>query len=245
MHPRIIIPAIVFTLLASCQQRPSAHQEGSEPTADPSQWVVEQMPGGTVKVAYEAMEIEDRAGCTIWFKRKLTAPVEIEYDVTVVSKGGPSDRVSDVNCFWMANERGEMADVARTVPRKRSGRFSEYHTLLTYYTGMGGNNNTTTRFRRYDGTGERPLMAEHDLRGQEVLLAPNTTYRIRLVARDGVAEFWRDGKRIFSFKDPQPLKTGWFGFRTVNSHLRISRFRIHHPAQADHARQEGQDPRCK
>lgn len=193
------------------------------------------MPGGTVKVTDEAMEIEDRAGCTIWFRSKLTAPVEIEYEVTVVSKGGPSDRVSDVNCFWMASDAPAMANAAQTLPRKRSGRFSEYHSLLTYYVGMGGNNNTTTRFRRYDGTDDRPLMAEHDLRSPEVLLAPNTTYRIRLVARDGIAEFWRDGKRIFSFKDREPLKAGWFGFRTVNSHLRISRFRIHHPAQADRA----------
>ena len=71
---------------------------------------------------------------------------------------------------------------------------------------------------------------EHDLRGPEVLLTPNATYHIRLVARDGQAEFWRDGKRVFSFKDPQPLKSGWFGIRTVNSHLRISGFRVHSPA---------------
>ncbi len=192
------------------------------------------MPGGTVKFADGALEIEDRGGCTIWYKLRLTAPVEIEYDVTVIAKGGPSDRASDVNCFWMADEARAPEAVPLTVPRKRSGKFSEYDSLLTYYVGMGGNNNTTTRFRRYDGTGARPLMAEHDLRRPEVLLTPNATYRIRLVARDGQAEFWRDGKRIFSFKDPQPLKSGWFGIRTVNSHLRISGFRVHSPADGKH-----------
>lgn len=232
MHPRTLVPAIVFMLLISSQQRSTADQVESEPTADLSQWVVEQMPGGTVKVGDGALEIEDRAGCTIWFKRKLTAPVEIEYDVTVVSKGGPSDRVSDVNCFWMANETHAAADADPTAPRKRSGKFSEYDSLLTYYVGMGGNNNTTTRFRSYNGTAARPLLADHDLQAPEVLLTPNTTYRIRLVARDGRAEFWRDGRRIFSFKDPQPLKSGWFGIRTVNSHLRISRLRVHPPARA-------------
>jgi hypothetical protein len=233
MFLKTIIPTFIFSLWISCPERTLSDQVENEPTADPSQWVVEQMPGGTVKVSGGALEIEDRAGCTIWLKRKLTAPVEIEYDVTVVSKGGPSDRVSDVNCFWMANESHAAADADLAVPGKRNGRFSKYHSLFTYYVGMGGNNNTTTRFRRYDGTSARPLLPEHDLRGPEVLLTPNATYRIRLVARDGVAEFWRDGRRIFSFKDPQPLLSGWFGIRTVNSHLRISRFRVHPQAHAE------------
>ena len=230
MLSKTIILATVFVLWVSCQDRVLADLVEDGPTADFSQWVVEQLPGGTVKVTDGALEIEDRGGCTIWYKPKLTAPVEIEYEVTVIAKGGPSDRVSDVNCFWMANETHAVADASLTVPRKRSGKFSEYDSLLTYYVGMGGNNNTTTRFRRYDGTAARPLLGEHDLRGAEVLLTPNASYRIRLVARDGEAAFWRDGRRIFSFKDPQPLQSGWFGIRTVNSHLRISRFRVNHPA---------------
>ena len=35
-------------------------------------------------------------------------------------------------------------------------RSATYDTLRTYYVGYGGNANTTTRFRRYDGTGARP-----------------------------------------------------------------------------------------
>ena len=33
----------------------------------------------------------------------------------------------------------------------RSGKFEEYNDLLTYYVGLGGNRNTTSRFRRYIG----------------------------------------------------------------------------------------------
>lgn len=179
------------------------------------------MPGGRVQITADRVEIEDAAGCSLWLNQKLTAPIEISYDVTVISRGGPHDRVSDVNCFWMANDPKAPNGCPFAAGHKRSGKFSDYDTLQTYYVGMGGNENTTTRFRRYDGTHVRPLRPEHDLRSPRVLLEPNQTYHIRLVAKDGVAEYWRDGERLFVFKDPAPLTSGWFAIRTVKSHLEI------------------------
>jgi Domain of unknown function (DUF6250) len=194
------------------------------PAADSGRWRVEQLPGGTVRFREGEIEIADTAGCTVWLREKLTAPVEITYEITAVVAGGPHDRVSDVNCFWMAREPADSA--AAAMPTARSGKFSDYDSLLTYYVGMGGNNNTTTRFRRYDGTAARPLRPEHDLADRKFLLEPNRPYRLRLVARDGVAEFWRDGEKIFSFRDPAPLTSGWFALRTVNAHLVIKNFRV-------------------
>lgn len=191
-------------------------------TASLENWVVEQMPGGRVSTRGDALVIEDARGCTAWFRQPLVAPVEITYEVTVVSRGGPFDRVSDVNCFWMASD----PKAPEALPAARSGRFGDYDTLQTYYVGMGGHNNTATRFRRYAGDGAKPLLPEHDLSEKRFLLMPNQTYRIRLVARDGVAEFWRNGERIFSFADPSPLTRGWFALRTVNSHLEIRNLRI-------------------
>jgi hypothetical protein len=188
-------------------------------------WAVEQMPGGSVATKDGALEIVDAGGCTVWLREKLTAPVEISYEVTVVDRGGPHDRVSDVNCFWMASDPKAPA----ALPAGRTGKFADYDSLHTYYVGFGGNTNTTTRFRRYDGTAARPLLPEHDLRDAKFLLAPNRTYRIRLVARGGVAEFWRDGEKLFSFRDPSPLTSGWFAFRTVQSHLLIRNFRVNRP----------------
>lgn len=193
--------------------------------ADLSLWSVEQMAGGTVKVRGAALEIEDKAGCTLWWREKLTAPVTITYTVTLLARGGPNDRVSDLNCFWMAQEReGAAAPFAAGQPR--SGKFSDYNSLLTYYVGYGGNNNTTTRFRRYDGTDARPLLPEHDLAAPRFLLEGNRAYRIRLVAREGRAEFWRDGELIFRYDDPKPLRQGWFALRTVQSHQLIEDLRI-------------------
>jgi hypothetical protein len=193
-------------------------------------WRVEQMPGGNVTVRDGALVIDDNAGCTVWLRAKLTAPVVITYEAIVVARGGPNDRVSDLNCFWMARDPSADGGCPFASGHGRSGKFSDYDSLLIYYVGCGGNANTTTRFRRYDGTEARPLLPEHDLSEKRFLLEANKTYRIKLVARDGVAEFWRDGEKIFSYRDPAPLTTGWFAFRTVKSHLEIRHFRVERPA---------------
>jgi len=93
--------------------------------------------------------------------------------------------------------------------------------------GYGGNTNSTTRFRRYDGTAARPLLPDHDLNDKKFLLVANHPYRIRLVAlADGTAEFWRDGEKVFTYRDPTPLKRGWFALRTVKSHIELRDFRV-------------------
>lgn len=210
-------------LVAAVRATPPSPAENA--TADLQFWAVEQQPGGTVTTRDGALVIEDAGGCTVWLRERLTAPVEISYEVTVVAKGGPRDRVSDLNCFWMARDtRSDAAPFA--AGQSRNGKFSAYDTLQTYYVGYGGNNNSTTRFRRYDGTADRPLLPEHDLRARQFMLEGNRTYHIRLVVRDGIAEFWRDGERIFEFKDPAPLNHGWFALRTVKSHLEVRNLKI-------------------
>lgn len=72
--------------------------------AETATWKIEQMPGGTSTVRDGTLEILDAAGCTAWWSERLTAPIEITYEVTVVDQGGPQDRLSDLNCFWMAQD---------------------------------------------------------------------------------------------------------------------------------------------
>ena len=192
------------------------------------QWVVEQMPGGTVTVQDGAMVINDVGGCTVWLRAPLSDPVAIRYEITVVSAGGPHDRVSDLNCFWMAQDPRAPGNLLAP-GHHRTGAFGTYDSLLTYYVGYGGNDNTTTRFRRYDGTGARPLLPQYDLKAPHFLLISNHAYQIELVARFGTVEFWRDHERIFSFQDPNPLEKGWFGIRTVHSHLVIRHFWVEKP----------------
>lgn len=185
------------------------------------QWIIEQQPGGTVTVEAGKMVIQDAGGCTVWFRPRLAAPVIITCTATVSSAG----RVSDLNFFWMATDP-ERADDLFAAGHHRDGRFATYDSLRAYYVGYGGNDNTTTRFRRYDGTGARPLRPEHDLRTPELLLEANHGYHITLIAAFGRVQFVRDGEVVFDFRDPEPWSTGWFGFRTVHSRIEIDSFRV-------------------
>jgi hypothetical protein len=109
----------------------------------------------------------------------------------------------------------------------RSGAFAEYNNLFAYYVGLGGNSNTTTRFRRYIGSdAERPLLPENDKSSPDVLLQPNRVQTIRIVADGNLIQYFRDGRRLFEYHDPQPYTHGWFALRTTQSHLRIRHFSV-------------------
>lgn len=189
-----------------------------------AQWHVEAEKPAKITAANGVLDIDTPAGVTLWFKPKLSGPVAIEFDATAVSGGGANDEVSDLNVFWMATNRDGTQPV---YARPRSGRFAEYNDLLTYYVGLGGNRNTTTRFRRYIGDPEiRPMLPEHDLSSPDVLLRPNRKLTVRLVADGRTIEYWRDGERLFRLDDAAPYEDGWFALRTTFSHLRIERFRV-------------------
>lgn len=194
-------------------------------------WVVEQQPGGTVEARNGVLVIDDKAGCTVWLREPLRAPVRIRYLVTV--RGGTRDGEkrgpSDLNCFWMATDpRGGGEGAAGFFAAEKTGRdgtFASYDGLKTYYVGYGGNHNTTTRFRRYDGAGARPLQPEHDLGGAERMLEEGREYRIEIVVTEEGRTTWaRDGEVLFDHLDPEPLREGWFGLRTVWARLEVRDF---------------------
>jgi hypothetical protein len=193
---------------------------------DLSQWVPEQEVDGTTKLVDGALEITSPKGSTVWFRPKLEGPVLIEYTATMVDEGGPHDRVSDLNCFWMAIDPESPEDLFYE-GHGRTGSFSTYHPLRLYYVGYGANDNTTTRFRRYPGDGSRPMLPEHDLRQPEFMHTPNQPVKIQIVARGSTIQFLRDGELVYDIEDPEPYTEGWFGFRTVRNRMVIDDFRVY------------------
>jgi hypothetical protein len=190
-------------------------------------WRVEMEKPGTVTAKDGVLDIDAPAGVTLWFGRELEGPVMIQYQATVVSAGGPNDRVSDLNSFWMATDPKSPADI---FARARSGKFAEYNALNMYYVGLGGNGNTTTRFRRYiAGTAEQPLLPQNDLSVAThpgMGIVANKTQTVTLIADGSLVQYWRDGEKIFEMVDPEPYTRGWFGIRTTQNHMRVQHLRI-------------------
>jgi len=216
-----------LAFLAGCAGAPPAetllYREDFDAGLD--RWHVEAEQPARVSIRDGQLDIDAPAGVTLWFEPRLTGPVRIEFDAIAVSAGGVNDRVSDLNVFWMARNRDGQEPV---FAHARSGKFAEYNDLLTYYVGVGGNRNTTSRFRRYIGDPNvRPLLPEHDLSAHEALLVPNKKQTIELIADRHTIEFSRDGARLFSLKDAEPYTQGWFALRTTWSHLRIDNLRVY------------------
>jgi hypothetical protein len=194
-------------------------------TRGTNQWVAELERPGVVEATNGILHLDVPAGATVWFRPELRGAVMIEYEATMIQRGGPNDRASDLNCFWMASDARSPRDLFAT---RRSGKFADYNQLRAYYVGQGGNANTTTRFRRYIGDPElRPLLPEHDLASSEVLLKANVPQKIQLVANRGRIQYYNDGKRIFDFQDPAPYTHGRFGLRTTFSHIEVRNFRVY------------------
>lgn len=164
-------------------------------------------------------------GLSLWCKELMTGNVIIEYEARIVAdkrfrneKG--EVRVSDLNCFWMADKCGGCG-----------GKFVDNYALAMYYLGYGGNWNTTTRFRRYHGDARGVESADYRPRilkeytDKAHLLTPNKWYKIRLEQVDGRARYYIDGECLVDYVDPQPLTQGYFAFRTTMAHAQLRNFK--------------------
>ncbi len=180
-------------------------------------------PDARVTFANGVIDIDTPKGLSLWYRQPLQGRIEIRFEAMAVSAGGPNDRVSDLNAFWMATN----ADGSPVDTRVRSGAFAEYDDLRTYYVGIGGNRNTTTRFRRYIGKpGDRPILPEHDLSEPAAMLVPGRWTQIALIADGSRIAVLRDGATLFTLQDDAPYTRGHFALRTTWSHLRIRNVRI-------------------
>ncbi|MFB6343278.1 DUF6250 domain-containing protein [Saccharicrinis sp. FJH62] len=225
----ILLTGIVFVSCGSKKENsggPDQYKKGRLLYADDfsdglKQWVpeVENKPGSYVKVEDGKMIADVQGGATIWFRHELQGNILIEFTRAVIINGGPNDRLSDMNMFWMATDPNN--DTLFT----RNGVFARYHPLLLYYAGIGGNTNSTTRFRKYDGTGNRILYTDYS--DEAHLLKPNKTYKIQIVVYNGTTKLFQDGEMYFSFADDDPLTEGYFGFRLVKSHQTMDDFKVY------------------
>lgn len=193
-------------------------------------WKVEsESPDYRVNFRGDTTEIVSPKGLTLWRKEKMQGEVTIEYDACVVVEQ-EGDRLSDLNCFWMASDPRHPDNLWKR-ESWRSGIFLNCYSLQLYYVGYGGNHNKTTRFRRYDGNEAgvtdakcRPAILK-EYTDSDHLLQANRWYHIKISNEGGRVRYYVDGECLVDYLDPQPLMEGWFGFRTTLSRTRITNFR--------------------
>jgi len=156
-------------------------------------WKVEsESPDYKVTFRGDTAEIFSPKGLTLWRKEKMSGKVTIEYDAcVVVEKEG--DRLSDLNCFWMASDP-QYPDNLWKREKRRSGIFLNCYSLQLYYLGYGGNHNSTTRFRRYDGNeagitdaNARPAILK-EYTDEDHLLKANHWYHIKITNENNKRE---------------------------------------------------------
>ena len=189
---------------------------------DDKLWVteIEAKPGAisTVYTKNNALILDTKGGVTVWLNKLLTGNIRIEYDRQVLVDNGRNDRLSDFNQFWMAS------DPHNSNLFTRSGKFEEYDNLQLYYVGMGGNTNKTTRFRKYESGGTKPIIKEY--LDAPHLLKANKTYHIQIIVNKSVTSYWVDGECYFTWNDPAQLTSGYFGFRSTWSRQEIKNLKI-------------------
>jgi len=192
-------------------------------------WKVEsESPDYKVTFRGDTAEILSPKGLTLWRKEKMSGKVTIEYDACVVVEA-EGDRLSDLNCFWMASDP-QYPDNIWKREKWRNGIFLNCYSLQLYYMGYGGNHNSTTRFRRYDGNEAavtnakaRPAILK-EYTDADHLLEANKWYHIKITNENNRVSYYINGVRLVDFRDAEPLTEGWFGFRTTLSRTRIANF---------------------
>ena len=176
------------------------------------------------------MDIVSPDGLSLWYKERLTGDYEISYRVKVVMENATYDRLSDLNCFWGANDPQYPDDVfARG--SWRNGIFQNYNTLNLFYVGYGGNENKTTRFREYHGeyygvddARIKPILKEYTDAAH--LLKPNHWYEIKIRVTNGVTTYEMDGEELFRLPLKEGKRDGYYALRLWQNHVRFTNFRV-------------------
>ena len=220
----LLVAALSFS--ASAADAPS----GLDAKSFKKYWHVEsESPDYKISFSGDTAEIFAPKGLTLWRNEKMSGNTTIEYDASICDTGMPGDRLSDLNCFWMASDPKAPTNI-RKRESWRKGIFVNCYSLQLYYLGFGGNHNSTTRFRRYDGNEDgitneaaRPKILK-EYTDPAHLLEPNKWYHIKITNDNGRVQYFINGERLVDFLDPTPLTEGWFGFRTTAARARIANF---------------------
>lgn len=196
-------------------------------------WMEAEAKDSKVSINNGIIDIIAPKGLTLWYNHLMKGNTVIEYEAQIKvddNNTNPWNRLSDLNCFWFASDPTQKDGNVIKGATQRGGIFVNQYALQLYYMGYGGNHNTTTRFRRYDGdtrgvsdANARPSILR-EYTDANHLLKPNHWYKVRLEQIDGRVRYTIDGECLVDYTDLHPLTSGYFGFRTTLAHAQLRNF---------------------
>jgi Domain of unknown function (DUF6250) len=224
MKPRLrifLLPFFIFGIAHSQNTGKQLIFSDEFNSLDSNLWRTEiaPLPGSGVYIKDGQLILDTKGGVTVWLNKKLSGNIRIEYARKVLVDSGRNDRLSDFNTFWMATDPRNNNLFTRT------GVLESYDSLQLYYAGMGGNTNSTTRFRKYEGNGEKTLLKEY--KDPAHLLQPNKVYNIVIEVKNNKVSYSVNNEIFFEYTDPAVLKEGYFGFRSTKSRQAIEWVKVY------------------
>ena len=98
-----------------------------------SHWTIEsESPDYSIRFFGDTLEVTAPQGMTIWRNERMEGRTIIEYDACLMDEGREEDRVSDLNCFWMASDPAVKDGSVFTRMKQRRGIFKNCYTLQLY-----------------------------------------------------------------------------------------------------------------
>ena len=193
------------------------------------QWKIEMHPCLQIIERADTLEVDSSGRTDYVVSATIDERYEPSYRICMVMQGGKYDRLSDLNCFWAANDPKYPDDLfARS--QWRDGIFKNYNTLNLFYVGYGGNDNSTTRFRRYKGEyygvaddKVKPLLKEYT--DAPHLLVPNQWYEIRIRVEKGITTYSVNDEELFRYTLAGSEGDGHFGLRLLQNHVLFTDFK--------------------
>lgn len=183
--------------------------------ADLDHWLLETT--GRVKASENQLVWECEGGVgTLWCRKFFEGPTIVEYDVTTVAGA------NNINFFFYA--RNQPRGLLETTD-ERDGTYSEYHVfqnyIITYLTTDEGQ--WRVRFRKNPGFN---LLSETFV--DRPVTQPQKQHITHVFEADGAMSLYADQRLLHTYRDrDNPYRSGYHGFRTWNSVLRYSNFRVY------------------
>ena len=174
-------------------------------------WVAEDESAAMqLSLISDTMELVVPAGLTLWYNEFLTGDYEISYQVAMLMEGGEFDRLSDLNCFWAANDP-LYPDHIFARSEWRNGVFKNYNTLNAEYNGV-------------DDARVKPLIAEYT--DPEHLLVPGKWYHIVIRVEKEYTTYSVNGEELFRASLKPGEGDGYFGLRLLQNHVLVTGFEV-------------------